>query len=137
LALAVGMGVLVGGCSATAPEVMVRAPLGRGMDPPITVVAAQQKGRIVESLRAAGFVIADGAQDDPYLLRATLGVDQRSQACGTMNNVRYDLRHQQRTLITAEAKGWTGSCAPNVFDELSRALRRRMLEAAAQEVLTP
>ncbi len=56
----------------------------------------------------------------------TLGIDQRSRPCGTLNNVRYALRRGGQTLIEVEAKGWTGSCEPNVFDDASRALRRQL-----------
>jgi hypothetical protein len=99
----------------------------------LTVTAAQQKPAIEQALRAAGFVLDERPRQDALLLRVTLGIDQRSQACGTLNNVRYALRRDQQTLIVVEAKGWTGSCAPNVFDEASIALRRAIDGAAGAE----
>jgi len=112
----------------TAPEVHVLSQLARGIEPVIYVTAARQKDEITRALRAAGFRVVDRVSESSYLLRATLGVAQDSRPCGTLNNVRYELRAQGRTVISAEAKGWTGACAPNVFDAVSRELRRHVVE---------
>jgi hypothetical protein len=125
--------VALAGCSPSTPRVYVHMPLPQGVDPRITVVSALQRPRIVDSLRAAGFRMAEGADGGEYLLRVSLGTKQKRSSCGALQNVRYELRHEQSTWITAEAKGWTGSCEPNIFDELSRALRRRILATHDRE----
>jgi len=114
------------GCTSRT-RITVTTPLPSGTDPAIFVTAARQKDPVLRALKDAGFHIVDAPGPDVYLMRVTLGVDQWSRPCGTLNNVRFSLRQQQLTLIDAEAKGWTGTCQPNVFDEVSRALRTRVL----------
>ncbi|MDX2171439.1 MAG: hypothetical protein SF182_30520 [Deltaproteobacteria bacterium] len=114
------------GCS-SAPAVHVEAPLPAGTDPVLFVTAARQKAAIVAALRAAGFQVLDQPRADAYLTRVTVGIDQGARDCGTLNNVRFSIRRDQRTLVEVEAKGWTGGCQPNVFDAASRALRQRVL----------
>lgn len=131
--LALVLSIVLGGCAPTAPEVRVLAPLPRGVDPAMYLTAARQKEEIARALRGAGFQVVDRVEDSPYLLRVTIGVDQGSRPCGTLNNVRYELRLQGRTVVEAEAKGWTRSCEPNIFDAVSRELRRRVVEMTTQE----
>ena len=131
--LVLGLSIALAGCAPTVPEVQVLTPLPRGADPALFVTAARQKEEITRGLRGAGFRVVDHIEESPYLLRVTIGVDQGSQPCGTLNNVRYDLRSEGRSVIVAEAKGWTGSCDPNVFDAVSREFRRRVVEMTGQE----
>jgi hypothetical protein len=126
--LAVGLGA----CGPTPATVRVIEPLPSAA-PVLVVTAARQKDAIEHALRAVGFAVDDRPRDGDYLLRVTLGVDQGSRACGTLNNVRYALRRDGRTLIEVEAKGWTGTCEPNVFDDASRALHRQISESAGNE----
>jgi len=74
------VGIIVAGCTATAPEIRVIEPLSRGVDPANYVTAARHKEEIVRALRAAGFRIVDGPVESQYLRRVTVGVDQNTQA---------------------------------------------------------
>src|SRR5690242_19070785 len=114
---------VVTACSQTEPSVRVISPLPRGKEPAMYLTAARYKAEIDHALRAAGFQMTDVQTDGSYLLRVTVGMDQSSQPCGTLNNVRYSVRAAGRELIEAVAKGWTGKCEPNVFDSASRELR--------------
>jgi hypothetical protein len=120
------------GCS-SAPSVQVESPLPAGIDPILFVTAARQKPEIVAALRAAGFQLVDQPRGDAYLTRVTVGIDQGARDCGTLNNVRFSLRREQRTVVEVEAKGWTGRCQPNVFDAASRTLRARVLAMTGGE----
>lgn len=120
------------GCSSVAPEVRVVDPLPQGINTPIYVTAARQKNEIKHALRDAGFRIVDRLEDSLRFMRVTIGVDQGSKVCGTLNNVRFQLRFEGRNVAEASAKGWTGSCQPNVFDELSRKMRQELLGITAQ-----
>jgi hypothetical protein len=122
----------VGACGPTPATVRVSEPLPGGA-PVLVVTAARQKDAIERALRAAGLVVDDRPRDGDFLLRVTLGVDQGSRPCGTLNNVRYEIRRDGRTLIEVEAKGWTGTCEPNVFADASRALQRQISESAGKE----
>ncbi len=124
---------VIAACAATLPEVHVLGQLPRGVDPPVYVTAARQKEEITRALRAAGFHVVDRVDESACLLRVTIGMDQGSRPCGTLNNVRGELRVGGRTVVEVEAKGWTGSCEPNILDATSRELRRRIVELTTQE----
>jgi hypothetical protein len=125
-------GAILAGCADRASQIRVVEQLPRGADPFIFVTAARQKNEVVRALRTAGFRLVDAQVDGAYLLRVTVGIDQDSQACGTLNNVRYALRVERRDIIEAVAKGWTGTCEPNIFDTVSRELRRRVVEMTGE-----
>jgi hypothetical protein len=76
------------------------------------------------ALRRAGIVVVDDLLESSHQLRVTLGVDKSFRDCGTLNNVKYAMRLQRRTLLELAGRGWTGECQPNVFDEMSRELAR-------------
>lgn len=127
------LAMILGGCVPTPPEVFVFGTLPRGVDPTISVTAAREKEAITRALRQAGFRVTERLEESAYLVRVTIGVAQKSQACGTLNNVSYELRSQGQTVIEVVAKGWTGSCEPNVFDAVSRELRSRVVAMTTQE----
>ncbi len=126
------LSIFLAGCSPIAPEVRIFETLPRSIDTPIYVTAARQKGEIIRALRDAGFHIVDHMEDSLRLMRVTIGADQGSQPCGTLNNVRYQLRFEGRNVAEASAKGWTGSCQPNIFNEVSREMRRRLFGTTTQ-----
>ena len=121
------LAIAVSGCASDGTPPKTEFSLPQGLATPIYVTAARQKADIIQSLRKVGFNIVDNMEDSDYLLRATIGVDQGSQDCGTRNNVRYQIRYRERTVAEAGAKGWTGSCRPNVFDEVSQSLRQQLI----------
>jgi hypothetical protein len=120
------LSIALSGCSPVAPEVRVFEPLPQGINTPIYVTAARQKDKIKHALSDAGFRIVDRVEDSLRLMRVTIGVDQGSQSCGTLNNVRFQIRFEGRNVVEATAKGWTGSCQPNVFDEVSHEMWQRL-----------
>lgn len=123
------LAAIVSGCTAAKPEnpeVEIFAVLPQGREIAIFVTAARQKEEIKRALREAGFRIADRIGDDTLLMRATIGIDQDSKACGTLNNVRFQLRTDNRTIAEANAKGWTGSCQPNILQSISHEMWRQL-----------
>ena len=121
------IGILLFGCGTTAPNIQVVGQIPAEV-PPIYLTAARQKEQIAAALRQVGFQLVPGVADSPYLMRVSLGIDQQTRACGTLNNVRYELRTSNESIIVAEAKGWTGSCEPNVLVAVSKELRARILD---------
>lgn len=112
----------------------------------IYVIPEQDPGPIRESLEREGFVVSPDASSAAYVLRVDVGARRATKACGTVNNVRYRLGSDltnayelSRTEITklearpaptsyfrileVTARGPTGGCRPNVYDEMSAALR--------------
>jgi hypothetical protein len=126
------LSIFLSGCSPITPEVRLFGTLPQGIDTPIYVTAARQKNEIISALRGAGFHIVDHMDDSLPFMRVTIGTDQGSQPCGTLNNVRYELRFEGRDVAEATAKGWTASCKPNIFDEVSREMRRRLFGTTTQ-----
>ena len=94
--------------------------------PTVYLVAARQKPRIADSLRSARVRVADDVLDAPMLLRVTVGDEKGFRDCGTRNNVKYSLRVGGAEILGLAAVGWTGTCEPNVFDELSARLARAL-----------
>lgn len=126
------LSIALAACSPIAPEVQVFETLPHSIDTPIYVTAARQKDEIIHALRDSGFHVVDRMEDGLRFMRVTIGVDQESRPCGTLNNVRYQLRFEGRNVAEASAKGWTGSCQPNIFDEVSRQMRQRIVETTAK-----
>jgi hypothetical protein len=119
----------VSGCTGAASEaakphpMAVRLPVALDrVDRTVFVVAARQKPRIVESLAAAGITVSTDLLAAGFMLRVTVGADQGFAGCGTRNNVKYSLRHEDVAVLDLVDKGWTGTCRPNVFDAMSQRL---------------
>lgn len=120
--------MLVGCAAATiAPQVQIFEPLPQGRDTPIYVTAARQKEAIKQSLRKAGFHIVDRLEGSALIMRVTIGAGQGTEPCGTLNNVRFQLRSQGNNTAEATAKGWSGTCQPNVFDAISHEMGQKLL----------
>jgi hypothetical protein len=100
-------------------------------EPSIYVIAAKQKPAAVASLRRAGIVVVDDLAESSHQLRVTLGVDKSFRDCGTLNNVKYALRSEGRSILELQARGWTGECQPSVFDEMSQQLARAVRASMA------
>ncbi|ATG90653.1 hypothetical protein [Methylomonas koyamae] len=132
LGLAVLKLLMLTACTAAVPPLDTPTALPNGRLTPIFVTAARQKAEVKPALAAAGFRVVDALSDDALLLRATIGIDQGEQACGTMNNVRLQLRRESNTVAEVAGKGWTGSCQPNILDELSRKLWRQLFDQPLQ-----
>ena len=123
------LSITIAGCSPIAPKVEISKKLLHGIDSRIYITAAREKDDIIKSMRNAGFNIVEHLEDSDYLMRGTIGIDQDSSSCGTFNNVSYQLRAENQTVVEAKAKGWLGTCQPNVLDEVSREMRRQIIES--------
>ena len=118
-------------CGSVPPTTTTQSPLVLEAEPSFYVTAAKQKPAVVDALRRAGIVVGDDLLESSHQLRVTLGVDKSFRDCGTLNNVKYTIRLQGRTLLEFAGRGWTGECQPNVFDEMSLELARAIRTALA------
>ena len=58
-----------------------------------------------------------------YTLIAKVGSKRgSSEPCGTTNNVVYDLRSGSGRVLVIKGRGRTGTCKPNIFDDMSQKL---------------
>ena len=106
-------------CGTVPPTLTKQGALVLEAEPSFYVTAAKQKPAVVGALRKAGIVVVDDLLESSHQLRVTLGIDKSFRGCGTLNNVKYAIRLQRRTLLELAGRGWTGECEPNVFDEMS------------------
>ena len=115
--------VLSAACTSTVPATVTRGPLGPVIaNPRIFVSAPNQSERIVRSLRDAGFTVKEGFRDIDYMLEVRIGDSRARRECGSVNNVIYILNQSGQQFMIIKGRGLTGSCTPNVFDDLSRKL---------------
>lgn len=112
-------------CSSTPVAPRVQMVDGFPGQKPLTIyVLPEQDGpAIQESLEKVGFTVAPDAGSASYLLRVAVGGKRATKPCGTVHNVRYQLGSDATTVLEIKARGLTGSCRPNVYDEMSGALR--------------
>ena len=113
------------GCTTKATRAIYERPLPSTEDERIFLVATRQKERIERSLGAAGFALTDDPLATKLFLRVTLGNEKGFRECGTLNNVKFALRHTEQPVLELVAAGWTGTCEPNVLDDMSHELMRR------------
>jgi hypothetical protein len=126
------LGFFISGCSQIKPEVEVVDKLPQGRETPFYVTAARQKEECKQVLRQAGFRIVDKIEESERLLRVTIGIDQDIKACGSLNNVKFQLRFEGRTVAEENGNGWTGTCQPNILTDLSHDLGRKLFDAQVQ-----
>jgi hypothetical protein len=116
-------------CGTSPPIQTTQSSLVLEAEPSFYVTAAKQKPAVVDALRRAGIVVVADLLESSHQLRVTLGVDKSFRGCGTLNNVKYTIRLQRRTLLELAGRGWTGECQPNIFDEMSLELARAIQTA--------
>ena len=96
------------------------------IDGPLYLIAAKQKVEIAAALERAGVKLTDDLLDSGAVLRVTLGVQKSVKACGAASNVKYAVRRDGETLLELRGSGWTGTCEPLVFDEMSALLAKSL-----------
>ena len=120
IALPVALAV---GCTSPVPPTVTRAPMSPlKAGPAIFLQASVERPRIAESLRQAGVRLAQSYGEADYILNARVGRRRATQACGGTSNVAYILDGTAGHLMAIKGRGLTGTCTPNVFDDMSRKL---------------
>ena len=115
--------VLVSGCTSPVPPTVTRAPTTPLKEnPAIFLQASVQNPRIAESLRKAGVRLSESYAEADYILTVNVGRKRRAQACGGRSNVVYILDGRDSHLMVIKGRGLTGTCVPNVFDNMSQKL---------------
>jgi hypothetical protein len=116
--------LLLPSCSSVPPTVTYGPSMAITGERVIAVTTRTQLNRIERSLRDAGFDTGGDWGGTSYGLEVRLGSARSSKDCGTMNNVVYTLRKGPQRVLEIKARGMTGSCSPNVFDDMSQTLAR-------------
>ncbi len=115
--------VLVSGCTSPVPPTVTRAPTTPLKEnPAIFLQASVQNPRIAESLRNAGVRLSESYAEADYILNVNVGRRHDDQTCGGSSNIAYILDDRNSHLMVIKARGLTGTCAPNVFDDMSQKL---------------
>ena len=114
---------LMSACSSHVPATVTvspQIPIKKGST--IFVLAQVQRERIVKSLVDAGLEVSDQWTGDGYSLTVQVGSSRGRQECGGTHNVAYTLSGAGQRLMVIKGRGRTGSCNPNIFDDMSRKL---------------
>jgi hypothetical protein len=124
LAVAIAAQVALGfGCTSPVPPTVTRTPAAPLIaNPTIFLQATVQRPRIAESLRKAGVHLAESFGEADYILNVNVGRRRQNQTCGGSSNIAYVLDGRGRHLMVIKGRGLTGTCAPNVFDDMSQKL---------------
>ena len=115
-------------CTTTVPATVTwsgRFPLDKAGG--VWLVATRQRKAILASLQKAGIKIATEYQSVSYSLDVRIGRGRGGRRCGPVNNVAYVLNGPGELLMVIKGRGVTGSCIPNVFDDMSRMLADSMI----------
>ena len=133
-----------------APRVSQPRLLPLQSDPTLFVSSDEGRVWIERTLEDAGLRTADPRRAN-YLLVVEVGVVKAQSSCGQLRNVRYGLvplppsapeelpklgvddaavRSGQRDILELKGRGWTGSCRPNIFQDMSSLLARQFQEPA-------
>jgi hypothetical protein len=115
--------VLASGCMGPVSATVTRAPTTPlKANPAIYLQAVRQMPRVAESLRTVGVQLTESFSEADYILNVKVGGGRGSRGCGSINNVAYILDGGGRHLMVIKARGSTGECTPNVFDDVSQKL---------------
>jgi len=112
---------VISACATRVPATITRTslvPIQPGTR--IYVIAQSQSQRIVKSLVDAGSEVSDRWTGEGYSLTVSIGSSRARRSCGTVNNISYVLNGDGQRLMVLKGRGATGSCEPNVFDDMSR-----------------
>lgn len=114
-------------CTSTVPaSITKRAYAAIDPDAAIFVIASQQREAIVASLEKAGARLSPDPEGMDYALDVQLGQNRAIKNCGSVHNVSYSLTRAGRRLMVIKGRGATGTCDPNIFDDMSRELVANM-----------
>ncbi len=112
-------------CTAVVPATVTYGPsIAITGEPVIWLMAAKQLDRIERSIRDAGLIPTNNPGRTSYGLVVKLGRTRVTRACGTINNVVYILSRAGQRVLVIKGRGMTGSCSPNVFDDMSQQMAR-------------
>ena len=115
--------VLVSGCTVPMAPVVTQTPSASlKAHPAIYVQTSVQRPRILDSLHGAGIRTTNSIREADYTLTVVLGKRRVKMQCGGMHNIIYTLGDMDYQLMEIKARGLTGECTPNVFDEMSQTL---------------
>jgi hypothetical protein len=124
LVIAIAAQVVLGsGCTSPVPPTVTRTPRAPLIaNPAVFLQANVQRPRIAESLRKAGVRLAESYAEADYILNVNVGRRHKNQTCGGSSNIAYILDGRDRHLMVIKGRGLTGTCVPNVFDNMSQKL---------------
>jgi hypothetical protein len=103
------------------------------LEPRIFVTASSQLERTKESMTKNRFTLVGSEREANYLLQVDIGSPRDPLDCGATNEVTYTLSAGPERVLVIKGRGKTGSCEPNVLDDMSLHLRSVFQYAAGLE----
>jgi len=121
LAVAIATQIVLGSsCTSPVPATVTKTPTTPlKVNPAVFLQAAVERPRIADSLRDAGVRVAETYAEVDYILNVDVGRRRRPQTCGGRSNIAYYLDARDGHVMVIKGVGLTGTCAPNVFDDMS------------------
>jgi len=117
--------VMLMACSNIPPKITMPAMAPIDVSEAFYVVAERQKPEIEKALKKEGIKVAARAFDAGYQLRVRVGTNRRTLDCGSVNSVTYQLMKGGAEVLGMKGRGPTGSCDPNIFDQMTQAIVAR------------
>ena len=118
-----GLLATLGCASIVEPHITQGAAMPLDRDRPFFVVSPEQGKRVVEALSKADFKTAESYENSVYYLSVKIGQRRSVQSCGTVNNVRFEIKYMGEHIMTMRGRGATGTCTPNIFDEMTQLMK--------------
>ncbi len=111
------------GCASTVPATVTMRPASPlEANATIYLKTRVRLRRIALSLRDAGLTPTNQVEGAGYTLDVRVGSGRGSSDCGRVSNVAYILTRAGSRVMAIKGRGRTGSCTPNVFDDMSQKL---------------
>jgi hypothetical protein len=93
------------------------------LEPRIFVAASSQLERTKESMTKNRFTLVPSEREANYLLQVDIGSPRAPLDCGATSDVSYTLSAGSERVLVIKGRGKTGTCEPNVLDDMSLHLR--------------
>ena len=117
--------LLLGAAACTTPVPPSTRVLGL-LDPQLErllyVTTNAERETVIADLEFAGFRTTSQTHTTPLVLVVKLGNVRRTQPCGSLRNVLYQLHQGGFLVAVIRGRGWTGSCDPGILREMNAEL---------------
>jgi hypothetical protein len=112
------------GCHGKVPYTRVIGPVPENEQRVIYVTAERERDVVLQQLEKAGFTIVSEPSESPARLDVRMGTPQARRSCGRYRNLVFNVSRGGIRVVVIKARGWTGSCEPNMLLEMSHELAR-------------
>ena len=110
------------GCANVAPRVTFAPTEPIDIERPFFLVVNREGAKVEKALSNAGIKITNANLASTYELRVRVGRELSNNKCGNVHNVSYEVLDRGMRVMIIKGRGPTGSCEPNIFEQMSKKL---------------